>query len=62
MDETLLGMLIEVRLLQSLNANSPIVVTLLGMLIEVRPLLRKAPLPMDVTLLGMPIEVRLLQQ
>ena len=62
MDETLLGMLIEVRLLQSLNANSPIVLTLLGMLIEVRPLLRKAPLPMDVTLLGMPIEVRLLQQ
>ena len=44
MDVTLLGMVIEVRLLQPEKASEPMDVTLLGMVIEVRPLQpEKAP-------------------
>ena len=55
-------MLTEVRELQSLKADSPIVVTLLGMVTEVRELQSpKAYLSIVVTLLGMVTEVRELQ-
>ena len=52
---TLLGIVIEVRLEQPLNAQSPILVTLLGMAIEVRFLQnRNAFSPMLVTLYSLP--------
>ena len=57
---TLLGMVIEVRLLQPSNALSPIEVTLLGIVMEVR--LRQflnAMNPIEVTPSGMVIEERL---
>ena len=51
---TLLGMVIEVRLLHPQNADSPMLVTLLGMVIEVRLLHHQnADSPLLVTLLGM---------
>ena len=58
---TLLGMVTEVRLLQSRKASEPMLVTLFGMVTEVRPRQYwKALSPMLVTLLGMVTEVRLL--
>ena len=55
-------MFTEVRELQSLKAQPPIVVTLLGMFTEVRELQPlKALSPIVVTLLGMVTEVRELQ-
>ena len=51
-----------VRLLQSLNAKSPIEVTLSGMLMLVRLVqLENASFPIEVTLSGMLMLVRLLQ-
>ena len=56
-----LGMAIDVRLLQPLNAESPIVVTEFGMLTDVSPLQRlNAESPIVVTEFGMVIDVRLL--
>ena len=53
---------IEVRLLHSLNAYLPMLVTLLGMVTEVRPeQLWNALSPMLVTLLGISMEVSLEQ-
>ena len=50
----LLGMVIEVRLMQPSKASFPMLVTPLGIVIEVRPLQPlKAATPMLVTLLGM---------
>ena len=54
MDVTLLGIVMDVRPLQSLNARLPIEVKSFGMAIEVRrehP--ENASSPIDVTLLGM---------
>ena len=59
---TLLGMVTEVRELQSLKVLSLILVTLLGMVTEVRDLQpSKAACPIFVTLLGMVTEVKELQ-
>ena len=59
---TLLGIVTEVRPLQSLKAFCPISLTLLGIETEVRPLHpSKADSPMLVTLLGIVTEVRPLQ-
>lgn len=47
---TLLGMVIETRLVQPENVSSPNFVTVLGIVIEVRPMqLENAELPMAVT-------------
>ena len=55
-------MFTEVRELQPLKADSPIIVTLLPMVTEVRELQPpKAPSPIVVTLLGMVTEVKELQ-
>ena len=57
----LLSTAIEVRLEQSENAPSPILVTLLGIVTEVRPVQpEKTLLPILVTLLGIVIAVNLL--
>lgn len=59
---TLLGMVTEVRELQSLKADRSIVVTLLGMVTEVNALQSsKAPFPIVVTLFGKVTEVSALQ-
>ena len=59
---TLLGMVTEVKRLQSSKAPSPMLVTLLGIVTEVKLLqYAKVLLPMLVTLLGMVIEVKPLQ-
>ena len=59
---TLLGIVIEVRPLQSQKAFAPIDVTLFGIVTEVRLLQsEKASSPIDVTLSGIVKEVRLLQ-
>ena len=53
MDVTLLGISMEVKLLQPEKAPLPMDVTLLGIVTEVKPLHpEKALLPMDVALLG----------
>ena len=53
---TLLGIVIDVSLLQLEKASFPMLVTLLGIVIEVRPeQLRKARSPMLVTLLGITV-------
>ena len=58
---TLLGMVMEVRLVHQENASSPMLVTLLGMVMEVILQSENAEIPMLVTLLGMVMEVRLVQ-
>ena len=55
---TLLGMVIEVRLLHRLNAVSPMLVTPSGMVTEVRPQLLKVAYSILVTLLGIVMDVR----
>ena len=60
MEDTPSGMVMEARLVQSVNAALPMKVTLPGMETEVRKeQLRNAALPMEVTLSGMETEVRL---
>lgn len=60
--DTLLGIVMEVRLLQPENAKRPMLVTLLGIVIKDKPLqYLKAEPPMLFTLEGMVIEVRPLQ-
>ena len=59
---TLLGIVIEVRLLHIPKASFPMLVTLLGMVTDVRPLQpSKALLPMLFTLLPIFTDVRPLQ-
>ena len=58
MDVTLLGMMTEERLQQSLKALPPMNVTLLGMSMDVRPLQpENAYRPIDVTLSGIDMVV-----
>ena len=58
----LLGIIIEVKLVQSLNADPHIFATLLGMVIEVKPVQPANALsPIYYTLLGMVIEVKPVQ-
>jgi hypothetical protein len=63
MEVTELGIVMEVKLLQSPNALSPMLVTLLGIVMEVKEVqLMNVPFSMLVNLLGIDTDVKLLQR